>query len=74
MEMIKIENSSNVDQYGYENGTLLVSFKNGSHYNYYDVPAKLFEDLQKAESKGKFLNENIKGKYKYDKLQITKVD
>lgn len=74
MEKIKIENSSNVEQIGYENGTLLVSFKNGTHYNYYDVPKQLFEDLKKAESKGKFLNENVKGKYEYAKLQVSKID
>lgn len=73
MEMIKVE-SSNIKQIGFENGTLKVEFQNGNSYKYLEVPKQLFEDLQKAESKGKFLNENIKGKYKYDKLQVTKVD
>ena len=67
MSMITVE-SSNVKRIGYENCLLIVEFQNGNVYSYSDVPRQVFEELQNAPSKGRYLNENIKGKYNYTKL------
>ena len=37
-------------------------------YAYFDFPAEKFQDFLKAESKGRFLNQEIRDKYKYQKL------
>lgn len=66
VEMIPIE-SSNIEGAGYNNKTkqLWVAFKGNKVYRYDLVPRKLFEELLQAESKGKYLNEHIKGNFKF---------
>jgi len=44
---------------------LTVEFKNGATYNYYDVPEFVFEQMRAASSKGQFLAQNVKGRYRY---------
>ena len=69
-EMIFVD-SSNVEAIGYDpaNRELHVRFvKSGETYVYYEVEEWVFEDFKKADSKGIFLNTNIKGKYNYSKL------
>jgi hypothetical protein len=69
--MKKIEvSSSNIASLSYneESKELTVEFKNGSEYMYNHVPLKIFEDFLDADSKGKFLNAEIKGNYPFTKL------
>jgi len=70
MEMIKV-NSSNVIAIGYDGKDLHVQYAGGT-YVYENVSRQLFEDLKKAESKGKFMNEFVKGTYKYHRLVESK--
>ncbi len=69
-EMIFVD-SSNVEAIGYDSATreLHVRFlKSGETYVYYEVEEWVFEDFKRADSKGIFLNANIKGRYEYSKL------
>lgn len=66
MEMLKVE-SSNVVAIGYKDNDLYVDYKGGS-YVYNKVPKKVYDDLVKAESKGKFMWAEVKGKYDYKRL------
>lgn len=69
-EMIFVD-SSNVEAIGYDCATreLHVRFvKSGDTYVYYEVEEWVFEDFKRADSKGNFLNTNIKGQYNYGKL------
>ena len=63
-------NSSNLKfaSYQTEEKTLSVTFKNGSIYEYYEVPWEIFTKLRMSESQGKFLNSNVNKKYKYKKV------
>jgi len=61
-------NSSNISKIGYENDTLLVEYKSGTQYRYKNVPTTLYEEFLKAESKGRFMNSNVKGKYEYERV------
>jgi len=65
-----IINSSNLKSASYQTTekTLSVTFKNGSIYEYYEVPWDVFTKLRMSESQGKFLNGNINKKYKYKKV------
>lgn len=74
MDMIKAVSSDgrpsgNIDSFGYDekNCKLRVQFKGGGIYDYIEVPKVIFESMLKAESKGKFLNANIKNRYKFYK-------
>lgn len=66
MKMIEVQ-SSNIKKVGYDKNNLYVEYNSGT-YEYTQVPKQLYEDLLKAESKGRFMNENIKGKYIYKKI------
>jgi|TARA_R110002111_G_scaffold181263_1_gene246821 hypothetical protein len=61
MEMIPVD-STNLSAigYDYESGTLRIDFLKGSSYEYYGVPAELYEGLLSAGSKGQYLNMYIK--------------
>lgn len=65
--------SSQVDSVDYnpETSILAVRFKgkNPSIYEYQGVPAESYQGLIKAESPGKYLAQNIKGKFKYKKVR-----
>ena len=48
---------------------LKVIFTNGREYLYEDVPADVYEKFLMADSKGKYLHENIIGKYNYSRIK-----
>lgn len=62
--------SSNIDSIGYDapSQTLEVCFKNGSIYQYFDVPEQVYRGLMSADSPGRYLNQNIKGLYRYARV------
>ena len=62
--------SSNISSIGYDldSRTLEVEFTDGSVYQYSGVSSGEYDGLMNAESKGKFLNANIKGRYSYVRL------
>ena len=49
-------------------GSLIVEYKSGAKYQYKEVPYEVYENLIKAESKGRFINENVKGKFEYNRI------
>lgn len=71
MKEIKLEEviSSNIKKIGFdpEENKLYIQYASGI-YAYDNVNKDLFEALKQAESKGKFVSENIKGKYVFKKL------
>lgn len=62
--------SSNIASIGYDEATetLEVEFLNGSIYQYYNVPAGLYQQLMQEGSKGRFLNTYIKNAYPYSRV------
>lgn len=60
--VVRVEHSSNIEAIGYDAGTktLQVNFKNGGRYQYQNVTAEMWAALNEAESKGKYLNNQIK--------------
>jgi len=48
--------------------TLEVSFNSGGVYQYFDVPAQVWEGFKAAGSQGKYLASDIKGRYRYSKV------
>lgn len=70
MENYTAFESSNISMISYEEEleTLEVKFTNGSTYQYFDVSSRKWEDFKRAESKGKFLHEHIKGQHRFVKV------
>ncbi len=62
--------SSNIESIGYDSRsqTLEIEFLNGSVYQYFDVPERIYNGLMNADSHGKYINANIKGIYRYSKV------
>jgi hypothetical protein len=52
--------SSHIADATHDGKHLTVTFKSGAQYTYHDVPTEKWEAFQKAESKGKYLHEQIK--------------
>ncbi|WP_080698481.1 KTSC domain-containing protein [Janthinobacterium lividum] len=69
MERISVS-SSNIEAIGYDQGseTLEVEFKNGSVYQYFDVPEQIYTDLSAAGSVGGYLAAHIKGIYRFSRV------
>ncbi len=63
-------NSSNVAEIGYDEPSriLEVLFRNGTLYQYFDVPERDYSELMRASSIGQYLNANVKGRYRYARV------
>ena len=62
--------SSNLAEVGYDppTQTLEVCFKSGRTYQYFDVPEGVYEGLKNAGSPGAYLNQEVKGKFRYARV------
>ena len=69
-EMIFVD-SSNIEAIGYDTDTLELHvrfLKSGETYAYYAIEEWRYQELMQADSKGIYLNTNIKPNYQYAKL------
>lgn len=48
---------------GYDNGNLTVQWRSGHRTTWTGVPARIWQGLQAASSKGGFIAQHLKGKY-----------
>ena len=62
MNRIRIENSSNIAEIGYDldTMTLEVKFKNGGIYRYWPITKGGYDSLMAAGSRGKYFSKNIR--------------
>lgn len=54
--------------YDVDTQTLEIEFTKGSVYQYAGVPVGEYEAMMNADSKGKYFNANIRGRYSFSKL------
>jgi len=75
MKELNIENSSNLAKATYDetNLELIVEFKNGTKYKYFEVPETVWNAFAKTinedGSAGKFFNGFIKESYRFEKVE-----
>lgn len=76
--LMKKVTSSNIREIGYDDrkNELHVTFigPNAVVYVYLDVPRKVHKKLMTADSVGGFLNQKIKGQFKFEKRDIVAID
>jgi KTSC domain len=62
--------SSNIHEAGYDpsTNTLELMFADGRVYQYFDVPAHVYEDLVNASSPGSFFHQEIRGTYRFARM------
>ena len=63
--------SSNIRSIGYDTvtDTLEVEFNSGGVYQYFNVPEATYSALMRASSKGAYVNDNIKDRYRCRKVR-----
>ncbi len=69
--MVSVD-SSNIEAIGYDAKSLKLHVRfleSGKTYVFYGVPDWRHEEFMKAESKGDYLNNEIKTHYRYDKVE-----
>lgn len=57
--------SSFVKSAEYQDGVLYLELGNSEYYAYYNVPDKIFNELIKTDSPGRYFHDKISGKYPY---------
>lgn len=68
MHRVPVESSS-IESIGYEKNVLEIGFRNGGVYQYFDVPEETLVMLMRAESKGRFFNQHVRGHYPGGRVQ-----
>jgi hypothetical protein len=71
MPEMSFVDSSNIEAIGYDTGTLELHvrfLRSGETYVYYAIEEWRYQELMQADSKGTYLNVNIKPNYQYAKL------
>lgn len=68
--LLNEDRSSTIAGFEYDDSkkTLVVEFKNKSRYRYLEVPEKTVEELENADSVGKYFSANIRNKFYYEKV------
>lgn len=67
MERIPVESEA-IRSLGYRSLTLEVEFTEGGVYQYFSVPKKIFLEFIRAESKGRYFQEQIRDRFQYRKV------
>ena len=62
--------SSNLAGADYDGqGTLVIAFRSGGVYQYFNVPHSEYVGLMSASSHGEYFHAHIKGRYAYRRIQ-----
>ena len=72
MQRVFVE-SSTLGSAGHDpkSAVLELQFRNGAVYHYFLVPQRVYRDLLGAPSKGGYFNQNIRGRYPYQRIHAT---
>jgi hypothetical protein len=49
---------------------LEIEFESGRVYQYYDVPEDIYEAILASDSKGRYFNTHVRGKYPYQEIEL----
>jgi len=69
MKLSRAKGSSNIDRIGCDADAnrMTVRFKGGLTYSYADVPPEVHKAIRKAESKGSYFHQHIRGAFEHTK-------
>lgn len=71
IERVPVESRSLVSiGFARETRVLEIEFRSGAIYQYRGVPQTIFEELRKAESKGRYFAQSIRGKYEFQHIEV----
>ena len=74
LSMIGTPSSSSIKEYGYDKdtNTLAIRFHTGRLYYYHKVPEKVYNMMRAADSAGQYVNNHVKGVFKYSSIAEKK--
>ena len=73
IERMPVESSSLVSiGFAKQARILEIEFRSGAIYRYLGVPPTVFEEMKKAESKGRYFAQSIRGKYEFRRIEPEK--
>ncbi|MCL1902587.1 MAG: KTSC domain-containing protein [Alphaproteobacteria bacterium] len=63
--------SSNIKSVGFDSASqiLEIEFHSGGIYQYFNVPAEIYNGIMNAPSKGKFFHQFIRGNYEFIRIK-----
>jgi hypothetical protein len=61
--------SSVIGAVGYTR-VLEIEFESGRIYQYFDVPEEVFEGMLSSDSKGRYFNTHVRGKYDFQEIEL----
>jgi lysyl-tRNA synthetase class 2 len=67
MTLVESSNIKSID-YIPKTKTLIVEFHSGRSYHYSKVPSTIHEEFINSDSKGRYFNQNILGKYEATRM------
>ena len=69
IEVIETPGSSMLTRFSYDGNeqSLIVEFKHGGRYEYYDVPEDVFKEMVAARSNGRFFQGTIRDDYEFSR-------
>ncbi|MDI3339038.1 MAG: KTSC domain-containing protein [Sphaerobacter sp.] len=69
MQRVPVDSSSLASAgYDVETQVLEIEFRDGSLYQYFDVPEHVYHSLVEADSKGRYFHAHIRNRYRYRKV------
>jgi hypothetical protein len=68
--MDKLETESSVIQAVGYSRVLEIAFQSGRVYQYFDVTEEVYHDFLKSNSKGKYFNAHIRGKFPVQEIAL----
>lgn len=69
MLRVDLQSSSlNAATFQDHSASLELEFRSGAIYRYSDVPAQVYQELLRAESKGRYFNQHIRNRFSYTKI------
>jgi hypothetical protein len=73
MLRVDLQSSSlNAATYQDQNAFLELEFRSGATYRYSGVPAQVYQELLRAESKGLYFNQHIRNRFTFTKIDPTR--
>ena len=73
LQIVEVVDSSAILKIGYDGENLLVQYVSGDWYKYFHVPETVFKQFCKADSKGTFINKEIKSHYDFESCLFNPV-
>jgi len=65
--MVHVESSAMTDVDYDGAGLLRIRFADGDWYRYFDVPPSVAAGLQNADSRGRYFQQHIRDRYRYER-------